>query len=117
MTYDQWRDEFAKGLDPRFYPIAFLDALAASGKVYFWFGESSAICGTVRTYPGGARVMDMLVGAGDLDEILTDLRPRLEADAVTLGCSDVMVSSREGWARALKDHGYEPWQVSVRKGL
>jgi len=117
VNYAYWRDQFADGLDSRFYPIEYLDELVRSGNVRFWFGNESAVCGIIKDYPGGARVLEMLVGAGDLEEILNVLRPRLEAWAKAWGCSDVMVASREGWARALKEHGYEPWQISVRKGL
>lgn len=117
MKYQLWRGQFAKGLDSRFYPIEYLDELVANGTVRFWFGDNAAICGRVKEYPGGARVADMLCGAGDLTEILEVLRPRMESWARAWGCTDILVESREGWARALKKYGYEPWQISVRKGL
>lgn len=117
MNYLTWREAFAQGMDQRFYPIEYLDGLVAAGEVFFWFGEQAAVCGRLKQYPGSARVLEMLVGAGDLTEILNVLRPRLEAWAKAWGCSHVLVESREGWAKALKIHGYEPWQVAVMKEL
>lgn len=117
MTYLDWRDAFADALDSRFYPIEYLDGLVASGAVQFWFGDRAAVCGRIKEFPGGALVADMLCAAGELNEIAEVLRPRVEVWAALNGCMAVLVESREGWARALKPYGYEPWQVSVMKEL
>jgi hypothetical protein len=115
--YERFRPIFAEAIDPRLYSIEHLDALLQSGRAQIWVGEAAAIVTEIRTYPAGAAVIHGLVAAGDLDEIVDTLIPRAEAWARSIGCAMAIVESRPGWPRALRQQGYEPHQVSVRKAL
>lgn len=115
--YLRFREQFAAALDPRFHPIEYLDQMVADGSALVWASETAALVCEVRDYPGGARAIQVLVAAGDKAEIVGPLRDQAEEWARSVGCTDAIVESRPGWARALKHHGYEPHQQAVRKGL
>jgi hypothetical protein len=104
-------------MDPRFHGLDHLDGLVLSGQGKVWIGEAAAIVAEVEFYPGGAKVLHGLVAAGALQEIVESLIPRAEAWGKSVGCTHAIIESREGWARVLKSHGYEPHQVAVRKEL
>ena len=117
MTYARWRSAFAAALDPRLYPIDHLDTLVRKGRAQLWASDRSALVTELRPFPSGAWAIHTLVAAGDMAEIVGELRPQAEAWARGLGCTLSIVESREGWARALKPHGYAPFQVSLIKSL
>lgn len=116
-AYLHWRPRFAEAMDPVFYTPEYLDDLILAGRAMLWLVSDAAMVTEIREYPGGARVIHGLVAAGELATIVNDLIPEAEVWAKAQGCSHAMIESREGWARALKLHGYEVHQVSVVKGL
>lgn len=115
--YLRFRDQFAEALDPRFHPIEFLDQRMAEGSAFLWASENAGLVCEVRDYPGGARAIQVLVAAGDMNDVIGPLREQAEEWARSVGCTDVIVESRPGWARALRQFGYEPHQQAVKKGL
>lgn len=64
----------------------------------------------------GERVVNVGPAAGNLEEIMEAL-PHLEDWARQEGCSQVQVHGRRGWVRALRGHGYDEYQTTVRKLL
>jgi hypothetical protein len=112
----RWRAEFEQAIDGSLYGIDYLDRLIRNGLAQCWFGDNACIVTQIKDYPK-ARVIHGLVAAGDLQEIVETLIPRAEAWGKMAGCSMAIIESREGWARALKQHGWEPHQVALRKGL
>lgn len=116
MTYEKFRDGFAKAMDPDFHRIEELDARVANGSALLWFTERSAIAGEVQRYPG-ALVLHCLCATGDLDEIINVLAPQAEEWGRKAGCTHVTVESRQGWVRALKNRGYGPHTVTLAKVL
>lgn len=114
--YFEFRPKFIEAMDPAFYTPEYLDEQLFLGHADIWFSEHAAIVAGVKDYPGGARVIEGLVAAGPLEEIL-GLIAEAEAYGKSIGCTHAMISSREGWQKALKAKGYEPWQTSVRKAL
>lgn len=79
-----------------------------------WNGPRSCMVTQVQDYPTGERVLDVWLAAGDLDEIM-EARPQVEAWAQAAGCTQIHITGRPGWARLLREHGYEHWATVVRK--
>jgi hypothetical protein len=115
--YADFRDRFAAALDPRLHRIGHLDALLLSGGAQLWTGEQAALVTEIRTFPTGATAICVLVAAGEIGEIVDRLRPEAERWAREAGCGLAIVESRGGWQRALRPHGYAPFQVSLLKSL
>lgn len=114
--YWEFRQSFLDAADPLFYTGEYLDSIVALGKADIWFSEHASIVAEIRDYPGGARVIEGIVAAGPLDEIL-DLIAEAEVYGKSIGCTHAIIESREGWGKVLKDKGYTLWQQSVRKVL
>lgn len=57
------------------------------------------------------------LGAGDMAELIADLRPQAEAWAESNGASAITIDGRNGWQRPLKSHGYHVDTVTLRKEL
>ena len=112
-VYEEWRDEFAKILDERFYTISWLDCQVTNGAVGCMGNESAAILYEIETYPTGWRELKGMAAAGDLAIIKEVLIPAAESLAKTMGCGSAEIASREGWARVLPD--YEMHQVTIKK--
>lgn len=115
--YARFRDQLADALDPRLYPIEYLDHLLFSGQAQAWFGDKACLVTEIRTFPTGAKAICVVVAGGDKNEIVGPLRERAEHWARSIGCQFVLVESREGWKRALRPHGYGPFQFSLIKSL
>lgn len=116
MSYLEWREEFAKALDPTFYTIHYLDSLVWAGRAFFFENGTAAAVAEIRAYPTSAKDVHGLVAAGDLTGIV-DLIPEIEAWAKRMGCIGAIVESRPGWQKVLKQYGYQPHQIAVRKVL
>ena len=117
MTYPQWREAFASAMDERLHTIEYLDRLVSAGHAQVWYGEKSAIVTEVRAYPTGALVIEGLVAAGDLTEIVETLIPRAETWGKEGGCIMARIESRAGWGRKLKSKGWEISQTALVKTL
>ena len=115
MSYP-FRDQFAQAMDERLFCIEFLDSLLQDGKAFAWFSEKAAIVTEIKTYPTGAKVIEGLVAAGDLDEILKMIE-RAEAWGKEQGCIMARIESRAGWVRKLKSKGWEVSQTALVKEL
>lgn len=115
--YLRFRSQFEQVMDPARYTIEWLDSQILSGAFVLIVGDRAAIVFGIEEYPTGARDIHGQIAAGDLEEIVSNLIPRAEELGRAGGCIGAMISSRPGWARALKDSGYEVHQVTVRKAL
>jgi hypothetical protein len=104
-------------MDGRLFTIEYLDTLIGQMKAQVWYGERSAIVTEIKEYPSGARVIEGVVAAGDLSEIVETLIPKAEEWGRSIGCTLALIQSRQGWARALKPAGYSPFQIAVAKQL
>lgn len=113
--YLSFREAFATVTDERYYPIEWLDQRILSGVAQFMPSDNAAIVVELRAFPGGAVDVHGLIAAGDKDEIIEELIPRAEAWGRENGATAGVIESRPGWARALKPHGYDVAQVTVRK--
>ena len=115
--YLRWRNDFVALLDPKFYPAAWLDDQVASGEFMLFSCEKSAILVSVRQYPTGLKEVHGQAAVGELREVVSVLIPSAIEWAKSIGCSWATIESREGWSRVLKDEGWEPHQLALRKSL
>ena len=102
--YQSWRSALARANDAAFWPIEAIDALVSEGRAQFWATDAGAIVTLVETYPGGAAACTTLAGAGDLESLITALKPAIEAWAKAQGCTHCIVEGRDGWRRAHPDY-------------
>jgi hypothetical protein len=115
MIYYRWRDQFAAILDRRMYSLDWLDDEVATGRVRLFANPAAAILAELRPYPTGAADLHFLIGAGSMEAMRDDLRPRAEAWAQSMGALGAVVESRSGWERTLRSCGYELFQTCLRK--
>ncbi|MDB5692327.1 MAG: hypothetical protein JWO81_1390 [Alphaproteobacteria bacterium] len=115
VDYHPWREEFEKALDPRFYRIEHLDTIINENWARIFTCPEAALIVELRRYPTGAFDGHVLIAAGSPKHVVAVLRPRAEAWLREIGAEGALVESRPGWARLLKDHGYAPHQMILRK--
>lgn len=115
--YWRFRDKFAKVLDPRYYPLEWLDVQIATGKMVLFTTSNSAILASIRTYPSGLKELHGELAAGNLETVVSQLIPQAEAYGRLHGCEIAVIQSREGWAKVMKASGYSLHQTSLRKAL
>lgn len=91
-----------------------VEAQIERGEAQFWPGERSAVVTELVQFPRMSALHFWLCG-GDLKELTTEMRPRIEAWGVGQGCTRFSTAGRHGWQRVMKRHGYEPlWNVCVK---
>ena len=115
--YVRFRSSIAQALDERLYPLAYVDALVASGLAQMICSGDSIILFKRKGYPSGMCDVHGLVAAGDMGRIANELIPLAEQWGRQQGCTGASIASRPGWARTLKSQGYEPHQLTLRKAL
>lgn len=115
--YQRFRDQLIEANRHDLYPPEWLDAQVVNGIAWPIVGDASAMVVGVRLYPGGAWVGHIKAAVGDLEELRDVLGPKAEEWGRSRGCNLAMIEGRLGWQRPLKEHGWEPHQVSLLKGL
>lgn len=103
-------------------PLVRLEDLRAqleANEAVLWIGAKSAVFTQCTAYPMTAEfVCEAGPAGGDLNEITQHMLPQIEAWARQAGCTQAEVrAGRKGWARALRDQGYEECQIILRKLL
>jgi len=116
-SYLDWRPAFAEVIDAKYYTLEWLDRQLLDGEAFFICTPNAAIIYELKTYPTGAQDIHGLIAAGELSDIRDVLIPVAEDRGRSLNCVGALISSREGWAKALRSSGYEPYQVTIRKSL
>lgn len=111
------RDAFAQAMDHRLYTLEWLDQQIISGEARFWRTERAAIVAELRRYPTGNMDVHGLIAAGAPEDIVNELIPAAEEWGRSMGCLGAIIESRSAWARLLKDSGYAPHQLALRKEL
>lgn len=115
--YVQWRPAFEAAMDARLYAAEWLDARILAGSAQFWRSEHAAAVTEIRTYPTGAYDVHGLIAAGDVDAVRDRIIPEVEAWGRSIGALGIVIESRPGWARVLRQAGFEPHQLAIRKEL
>lgn len=86
----------------------------AEGRYQIWPGSQSVIVTEICRYPR-AKAVNVLLGAGDLDE-LKRMAPCVLNWARANECEVATIYGRPGWTRVFKDIGAEPmWTVSLAR--
>lgn len=86
-----------------------------SGRVHLWPGTKAAVVTCIHELPQGKSCTIWLAG-GDLDECL-EIEKTITEYAREQGCKVVEIHGRAGWARVLKDRGYQAPKVSLCKRI
>jgi hypothetical protein len=99
--------------------VADLDLeLRTSPAATLWTTDKSVVFLRLEVYENGVRALCAAPAAGDLQEILEHGTHAVEETARENGCTQVLIQAgRKGWARALKEQGYEEVAVVLRKVL
>jgi hypothetical protein len=84
------------------------------GEFQFWSSENSCVITTVDVFPR-IKQLTVVIGAGDLNEIDTIIRPVIEEWARRIECDTMLIMGRPGWQRALE--GYRRTAVVLEKRL
>lgn len=116
-SYLRFRDEFAQALDLARHPLEWLDHQVWTGEFLVWANDRACILCEIETYPSGARDIHGMLAAGELEDIVQRLIPDAEDYAREIGCLGAKIESRPGWAKVLKDYGYNPRQTMLAKSL
>lgn len=88
-----------------------------AGVAKLWLGQKSAALFSFTDYlDTHERVIEVGPAGGDLAEIMAHV-PWFEAEARRVGATQAHITGRRGWARQLKELGYEEWATIVRKIL
>lgn len=115
MSWERWRPEIAKACDGSHHTIEGIERDIAEGRAHLLTTPDCCFVVELVDYPA-ERACQGLWCAGTLEAIKA-ASPLLENWARANGCTEMLVEGHPGWARALKDIGYRPWSVTVRKAL
>jgi hypothetical protein len=76
------------------------EEIASKRVCFFTTAKSAAICRLVQ-FPTGLKSLHIWLVGGNLNDIKTELYPRLEQWAKKAGCHRMQAVGRKGWIRAL----------------
>lgn len=110
------RAEIASILDERFYPLWWVEAEIAAGRIAIMANDTAIIGFEAKRYPGGATELHGMFAAGDLPGIL-DLIDQVCSLGRELGVTVAAIESRQGWAKVLKAKGFAPDRLRIVKDL
>ena len=104
-AFERHRAEIAAILDERYYPLPWLEAEIAAGRIGLMHNDTAIIGIERRHYPGGAIELHGMFAAGRLLGILELIDLAVEAARLS-GCTVAAIDSRPGWAVVLKTRGF-----------
>ena len=101
---------------PGLETIADVAEMLADGKYKLWPGRNAAAISEICTYTR-KKVLNVIHGGGDMDELVNEIEPAMCAYAKKQGCDMVMGTGRKGRARVLEAKGYRFGFVTLVKDL
>lgn len=114
-AWARWRPKIAAACDGAHHTIDSIEGSLACGRAHLLTLPDCCFVVELADYPQ-ARACQVMWAAGALEAVVAGA-PRLHAWAKAQGCTEMLVEGRAGWIRALKDIGYRPWSVTLRKAL
>lgn len=100
----------------RTHDLTDVETMVRNREARFWAGANAALVTTIEEFPR-RKVLQLWLAGGDLEELVSDMRPRVEDWAREQGCESVWIVGRAGWARQLSAEGYAPAACIVAKDL
>lgn len=89
------------------HDLGHVEAMVRAGEAQFWPREACAAVTQIVRHPNFSALHLWLAG-GDLDALVSDLRPAIEAWAICAhGVTRATVLGRSGWGKPLGPHGYK----------
>jgi len=94
-----------------------IDAMLADGTAQFWCDGEAALVTRILEFPGGAKVLDAIAGAGDMNALSEKIEPACTAFGQAMRLSHLFVTGRHGWKKVLGPHGWKFHQSILTKEL
>lgn len=85
------------------------------GKMQFWPAPRGCAVTEIVSYPQ-KKVLHIFLAAGELDQIV-DMDDSAVEFAKINGCTGMSIAGRKGWARVLKDKGYQETYTVLGKDI
>lgn len=85
------------------------------GTMQLWPGAKACAVTEIIVYPN-KQVLHVFLAAGEMENIV-DMQKSAEEWGKLQGCSAMTIAGRKGWAKVLKEHGYEEKFVTLAKEL
>jgi hypothetical protein len=79
-----------------------------SNEAQLWPMSDAAVVTEIKVYPTGARVLSYWLAGGALESIVRLHQFAIEPFAIDKRCVGIEVRGRRGWARTLREQGFEP---------
>lgn len=114
-SYPAWRDRLAKANNPEFWPIEAIDQELNKDRAQWWATADAALVTRAVFYPGGAKALEALAAAGDMDALVDVIKPRVAEWAREHGYTHLLIPGRLGWARVHRD--FTHYQTILLKDL
>jgi hypothetical protein len=111
-----FRELIERALAEGYGQLSYQDVITGinKGEYQFWAAENSCVVTTIDVFPQ-MKQLTIILGAGDLAEIDTKIRPLIEDWAREIKCDALIIFGRPGWQRALE--GYRRTAVVLEKRL
>jgi hypothetical protein len=112
----RFRELIERALAEGYGQLSYQDVITGinKGEYQFWAAENSCVVTTIDIFPQ-MKQLTIILGAGDLGEIDTKIRPVIEDWAREIKCDAMIIFGRPGWQRALE--GYRRTAVVLEKRL
>ncbi len=112
----RFRELIERALAEGYGQLSYQDVITGinKGDYQFWAAENSCVVTTIDIFPQ-MKQLTIILGAGDLAEIDTKIRPVIEDWAREIKCDAMIIFGRPGWQRALE--GYRRTAVVLEKRL
>lgn len=108
--------EAALEYDGGFHGLADVRAAVEAGEAHFWPGVRSAVVTQFWDFPRLKAIHYWLAG-GELDEIVEQMQPTINAWGRAHGCEKSIICGRLGWKKPLAACGYEPLWLGMARSL
>lgn len=86
------------------------------GNAQLWKNDKAVLVTQLVNYPRGGMVLNLWLASGEYDAV-HDLSDEAIGWARARGCKRATITGRRGWARTLKDEGWELLSITLTKDI